>query len=222
VRHARTILLIVAVALAASAVIGAASASAVTYCKENKNPCPAGQRYAKETVFSLKLPMGSEVAFAGNNNVRCLTSTLESKSKEESGTPLLGTIPAFGFGTECEGCKKVTAALVPYNTELQETGGKWVMTVKSGGMGSPRFRFTECPPGGKEECTFGQTSYELGFTGGKPATLSANKVVLALFAGSMANCGLTTTWSATYEIAEATEPGQKGVANPPVWATEMP
>jgi hypothetical protein len=221
-KRSTTFMATATVMLAIAAFIGTASASAVTMCKENKNPCPAGQRYAKETVFKLKLPTGKEVVFVGATNVRCLASTAETKTKEEAGTPLLGTINAFGFGAECEGCKKVTALLLPYNTELAEAGGKWAMTVKSGGGGSPRFKMTECPPGGKEECTFGSTSFELEVTGGKPATVAANKVMLSLFAGMMVNCGLSREWSATYEISEAVEPGQKGVANPPVWPQKEP
>jgi hypothetical protein len=223
VRKVSACFLIMAAALALAAAIGATGASAVTLCKENQKKCPGGQGYAKETVFSLKLATGAEVSFAnGIFAARCLASTFESKTKEESGSPLQGTIPAFSLGApECEGCKKITAPAVPYSTEFQEVKGVWTLTVKNGGGGNPRFRLTECPPGGKEECTYGG-SYGLEFTGGKPASVVANKVMLPRLAGSALGCGDSVTWSASYQIVEATEPGQKGVTSPPVWPSEMP
>lgn len=183
--------------------------------------------YAKGTVFVLKLATGSEATFAaGPFSARCLGSTVESKTNEESGSPLLGTISAFSLGVgtplKCEGCEEIFARALPYNTEFQEVKGVWTLTVKNGGAGLPGFRLTKCPPGGKEECVYGSATYGLAFTSGKPATLVAKAVSLNRLAGSMLNCGEFVEWNATYQITEATEPGQKGVANPPVWASEMP
>ena len=213
-------------AFLAIALWGAASASAVTLCKENQKKCPAGMAYAKETVFVLKA--ASEVVFNAPKlfTARCLGSTFESKTKAESGAPLLGTIPTFtlGVGTppKCEGCEEIFARALGYNTKFQELTGQWTLTVESGGSGGPGFRLTKCPPGGKEECVYASTSYGLNFTGGNPASLAAAKVSLPFFAGSAEDCGTSIEWTDTYQITEATEPGQKGVANPPVWASEMP
>lgn len=207
-------------AVMATLCIGAGSAGAVALCKENANPCPKGMTYPKDTVFALKNVKGSEVAFVGPKlNITCNSSTMTYKLGAESASPLPGTLTAFTL-TVCEGCKTATVPFLPYNSEVKQVGGNWVFTYQNGGSGVTRIRFTECPFGA--ECTYSPGVAELSFNGGQPAKLVGFKVAMILIAGSKEICGEQTEMGGTWEIAEATEPGQKGVANPAVWPQLQP
>lgn len=219
-RRSNLILVTAVAALMAIAVFATASASAVTLCKENNNPCPKGMTYPKDTVFALKNVKGGEIAFVGTKlNVTCNSSAITYKLGAESASPLPGSLTAFTL-TECEGCKTAIVPFLPYSSEVKQVGGKWVFTYQNGGSGVTRVRFSECPFG--VECTFSPGVAELSFSGGQPAKLAAFKVAMILIAGSKEFCGEQTEMGGTWEIAEATEPGQKGVANPPVWPQLQP
>ncbi len=207
-------------AVMATLCIGAGSASAVALCKENKNACPKGMTYPKDTVFALKNVKGGEIAFVGTKmNVTCNSSTITYKLGAESAAPLPGSLTAFTL-TECEGCKTATVPFLPYSSEVKQVGGAWVLSYQNGGSGVSRVRFSECAFG--VECTFSPGVTELSFTGGQPAKVTASKVSMILIAGNKEFCGEETIMGGTWEFAEATEPGQKGVANPPVWPQLQP
>lgn len=216
----KVLCLVFVVAIAATCIFAAGSASAVALCKENKNPCPNGMTYPKDTEFAVKTPKGGSIAFSGPVlNITCNGSAITYKLGAESASPLPGSFTAFTL-SPCEGCKTASVPFLPYSAEVKEVGGKWVLTYKTGGSGFSRIKFSECPLG--VECTFSKAETDLEFSGGQPAKLTATSQTLVLVAGNTNFCGAKVDMGGTWEIAEATEPGQKGVANPPVWPQMKP
>jgi hypothetical protein len=220
-RFLKALCLVAIAAFVAMSLIGAGTASAVTMCAENNSPCPESKRYPSETVFNGTLKSGTEIIFSNPiSNVACLKSTFGWEITEQSGNPLPGKFTALTFGTpECEGCKKVVAALLP-KTKLAASGGKWILKLENNGEGAPRMKFSECPFG--VECTYSLEGSELEVVGGTPAKVIGEKLLSGLIAGNKMFCGTYVEWSATYNLNEAIEPGQEGLSNPPVWVTALP
>jgi len=100
-RYMKMLGLAVVAALALTALVGAGSASAVTLCKKNVAPCPAGENYPLGTVieghtshFYIETTGGLQ-----NPNVTCTTSTFSGKTTSVTASPtsLTGTIDKWTF-----------------------------------------------------------------------------------------------------------------------------
>lgn len=207
-------------AFAVTAFMAPGSASALTLCGENKTPCPQAQIYPKDTVYKAEVDEQG-VQFSGAIiSVHCPKAKASVKFSEQSGNPMLGSLTSLTF-ENCEGCKKVTAQSVPYTSYLflgaeLET----LLSIENGGGGVPRLQFTECPGG--VECTFSIDKTELDVTGGKPAAVEAKEDAAVLIAGSKLLCGASGDVNANFLVTEAIEPGEEGVANPPIWPVQEP
>jgi hypothetical protein len=186
------------------AFIGAGTASAVTACKVNTNPCPAGSEYVSGTIVKARL-LSPEKAVLTTNlaTVECSISESEGKSTATSGNPLPGTITNLTFkeckttgGVECT----VTTVNLPYNAAIAASGaGNGTLTAKSGGKGNPGATVV-CASVIK--CTFTTASAVLGIEGGEPAMLQAENIVLSQ-AGEI--CPTMSTWTAPYEVTAPTK-----------------
>jgi hypothetical protein len=187
-------------ALAAMAFVGASSASAVTLCKENVNPCPEGKRYTTGTVIKAH---SAKAVLKGFTTVTC-ESDVEDTLSETSGTPLKDLITSVTF-SNCSGCTGATALNLPWLTLLHATsGGNGTMLVENDGNGTPGARLTGCPFG--IECVFSVSENggvaHLTVNGGSPATIRTGEgestAVKLERTGGSSFCGSTATWEATY------------------------
>jgi hypothetical protein len=217
-RTLRIACLAIAAAFVVLALFGIGSASALTLCKENKTPCPKAQIYPKETVFSATVDENG-VQFTGPVlTVHCPKGSTSVKFSEQSGNPMLGSMTSLSF-EGCEGCQKVTAQSLPYASSLfLGSENEPLLSIENGGGGLPRLQFICLGV----ECTFGINKTELDVTGGKPAAVEANLEPAVLVAGNKTLCGASGNVTANYFVTEAVEPGEKGVANPPVWPVTEP
>jgi hypothetical protein len=188
--------------IAAMAFIGAGSASAVTACKVNKNPCPTGEEYKSGTIVKAKL-LGTEEAVlhaTGTPNVLCKVSESEGVSTATSGTPLSGEIKNLTF-KECRTATlvscEVTTVNLPYKAAIESNPlieGDGFLTATSSGKGNPGAKVV-CL--GVINCTFTAAAAELRIEGGAPAMLIAEEVPLSHVG---AECPSAATWSAAYEV----------------------
>ncbi len=182
--------LTLAAALAATAIVGATSASAVVLCKENKSPCPEAQQYPSGTKISAQLVAGTKAVLTGTLNVECSVSTVSGETTAKSGSPLPGKITGLTFKT-CTTCPTVTAESLPYAASVTASGaGNGGLTVSN-----PKVKLSGCF--GFATCIASAASVTLDVVGGNPARVKAVKEPLTL---SGFGCGSSGTWTAEYEI----------------------
>lgn len=191
--------LAVIAALATMAFVGAGSASAVTLCKVNQNPCEAANQYPSGTEINAELETGTKAVLLTNlATVECAGSKSAGKTTATSGSPLPGTITSLTF-TSCKttagvGCT-VTVLRLPYKVAVAATGGgNGTLTATSGGAGNPGATVV-C--GLVLNCTFSTPSATLTIDGGEPTRLLAEGVELER-SGSI--CPAEAFWDATYRV----------------------
>jgi hypothetical protein len=199
----RTFGLALIAVVAAMAFIGAGTASAVTACKVNTNPCPAGSEWTAGTAVKAELVAGTvaELVAEGTPSVNCSVSKSEGKSTATSGSPLPGEITNLTF----EKCATVgglvpctvTTVNLPYSAEItanEKVQGNGFLTVKSSGKGNPGAAVV-C--GTVLNCTFTTAAAKLSITGGTSPKLDAEAIVLER-SGSL--CPTKATWTAHYLV----------------------
>jgi hypothetical protein len=195
-KHLKILGLALVAALAVMALAGAASASAKSIlCSTNTNPC-TGTKYGTGTKLTSNLKSGTVATLTTSiGNVVCKKSTVSGVTTNGEGT---GEITGLTF-TECSlgstSCT-VSAVNLKYSaTAITGTGGNGTLTVTPGsGIGNPGASVV-C--GSFINCTFSSSDISLGVTGGNPAIISANGVVLNRSGGI---CPSTSTWDAEYEV----------------------
>jgi hypothetical protein len=197
--------LTVVVAIAAMALAGVGTASAVTMCKEGAKVCPEAQRYAAGTVFKFN---SKKAVLKGASITATCEANLEGKLDEGSGNPLKVEVPSMTF-TKCEGCSELAATGFPA-TGLTYWSILWgLILVHELKAGVPSVGLRKCTFG--VECKFQVAENEekpasavLRFEGGKPSTLKTGgketNVVKMNFTGgsSEALCGKTATLEASF------------------------
>lgn len=214
---------LVALVITATTAVAAATTSATTLCKENKNECPVGQRYPeKETILAGLMPKTTLVyagidsfggiTYAGN----CEESSLSwSTTKNQGpGEVLFGTLTALLFGKCKNGtspCEKVTAENLPYTTELipSATMGNGSLFLINGGAGVRKLKLEKCGMFGVN-CTYESSEMGYSITGGSPASM---KIVWEIKSeGGNPLCGEKLHMNGTYEAA----------APKPLWVEAKP
>jgi hypothetical protein len=207
--------LAVLLAVAITVVAAGGSASAVTLCKENKNPCPESMRY-KEGGEGWS--HAKEAILSGPVTVLCKETWHHDKSLATSGSPLLAETRKIEF-VGCTGCKQVTAQGLSYETEMTASGGgNGVLTMRNIVL-----QWNECNLGLK--CTARAAKMEWTFEGGpggseeKDAKLKAEKEPLSM---EGLGCGTTGEWNGTFILTEAQEKSGGPVKNPAVWLEKEP
>jgi hypothetical protein len=192
-------------AIATMAFIGASSASAVTACKVNTNPCPEGQLYPSGTVVKAKLETGTKAVLTTNlATVECSVSESVGKSTATEGSPLPGLITSLTFkeckttaGVECTVTVVNLNVEAPYKADITASGsGNGVLNVLASSLGNPGATVV-CASVIK--CTFTTPEAKLSITGGEPAKLFANAISLEQ-KGEI--CPTTSTWTAHYVVTE--------------------
>ncbi|HEX3174905.1 MAG TPA: hypothetical protein VHQ43_11895 [Solirubrobacterales bacterium] len=190
-------------AAALLAIVAAGSASAVTLCEENANPCPAGKEYKVGTTIEGELnPLFEaeivifdkakeekgelEKPFA---TIKCTKGTFKGASTKNEGpeAALIGEITPGAF-TGCSTCTNGGKPLkAPYKTELLwdpavQGDGLLNMTTGTGG-GIPAWEFTGCPLG--VGCTWGENNIsKIRVMGGNPAQVRMTNAPLTFQAGN--------------------------------------
>ena len=209
---ARMIGLTLIAVIAAMAFIGASTASAVTACKENITPCPSGKEYTSGTVVKAELieKTVAELKAEGTPSVNCKVSASEGKSTATSGSPLPGLITNLTFEqcatVELVPCTVTVVHLNPikeifYNAEItanEKVQGNGFLTVTKSTEGNPGATVV-C--GTVVNCTFTTASAKLSITGGEPAKLDAEGIVLER-SGTI--CPTKATWTAHYKVTAPT------------------
>jgi len=204
-----------AAAVVATAIAAATSASAVTLCEENANPCPAGKEYKVGTTIEGELnPLFEaeivifdkakeekgelEKQFA---TIKCTKGMFKGATtkNEGPGETLYGEITPGSF-SGCSTCTKGGKPLkTPYTTELlwdplvQGDGALNITTGTGGGI--PAWEFTGCPLG--VSCTWGEKSIsKIRVMGGNPAQVRITNAPIAFQAGNpwCQNKGKITAW----------------------------
>lgn len=189
-KYLKMLVLTAVAALAAMAIVGATSASAVVLCKENKTPCPEAAQYPSGTKISAKLVAGTKAVLKGSLTVECSVSTVSGETTAKSGSPLPGKITGLTFST-CTTCPTVTAESLPYTVSGNATGGgNGTMTVSN-----PKVKLAGCF--GFANCTASAASVTLDLVGGSPGRVKAVNEPLTI---SGFGCGTSGTWNAEYEI----------------------
>lgn len=191
--------LIIAAALALTAVVAAASASAATVlCNENAATCSASHTYPVGTKLEGALHVGTQVQFKGVLTESCGSSTLAGKTTSEVGETVGVEISSLTFSCTSP-CKTVEARNLPYSAQVGQTaGGEASMTVTGGTGGGGGLQFSNCSFG--TTCVYSVSGLSLTLKGGNPAQLVATEVPLALEEGNNFFCGKSTKMSATYDL----------------------
>lgn len=173
-------------AMAAMAFIGGSSASAVTLCKVNTNPCPTESRIPVGETLKSQLN-GGVAKLTGLLNEECSSSTVEGATETNTGSSLDGKITATTF-TNCQECEKIEA-LPPWTFHLTATSsGNGTLTILT-----PEVHLINCTFFGID-CTVSASTVVLDVTGGSPALVKA--VNEPLEGGGFCD----GNWTATYKL----------------------
>jgi hypothetical protein len=188
--------LVMAAAIAAMALMGAATASAhsTALCKALELPCSAANTYGATTIKS-QLVAGTHATLKSSvGPVLCEKSTVEGTTAGGLATTLLGEITKLTF-TSCklgETSCTVTAEGLPYTSHLLIIPG------------THNGEFVTLEPSAKVvcgsfiNCTFGFEEINLELVGGNPATIAAEEELLTREAGFF--CPGESHWTAKYEV----------------------
>jgi hypothetical protein len=201
VRLVKLLGLATAVAMSATALIGPSSASAVTLCRANQNPCSIFLRYQEPTLEGSLVAETSSV-IAATPQVTCGTSNVTIAAGGSGTNPLMGKLTGLMFGN-CLGIKMEMCEQAPiglsYEVAITAAGGGNGTVSVEAGEGAPRFK-VYCAEQ-LLSCIFAANMevMELALNGGNPATLVANEEPLTLQEGSP-GCSETATWTATYSL----------------------
>lgn len=155
-RYVKLLILAVVAAVAATAFIGAGSASAWGFCKEkSKEPlCPAP--YVAGTVYTGSLDGKSIAHFTGHFEVTCESAGWEINQTSAGHVAPVGGMTPVTFG----GCgSTVTAVNLPWRIEIKDISGglgSWEATISSSGAGPPGVTIAG-------ECTYTATSMVFEF-----------------------------------------------------------
>jgi hypothetical protein len=214
-KHLKILGVTAVAALALAAAVGASTASAAVMCKTapNKSGVCEGGRYPSGTEFhatstnSVFTMVGSSVV----STVSCSHSTMVLKQTAESGvTSVPFEVTDLSF-TECKtnGGTACTASTTSgYTAGLTPTTDTGNGTFNIKGTGASTELTVTC--GGFFQCKYRQTfnGANLGFTGGNPATFTANNASFELVPGFGFGCGTGANWDATYTLKATTLNGR--------------
>lgn len=192
--------LAVLAALAVAAFVGAGSASAITLCKANENPCSAGNRYPSGTTILGK----SSTSFLENESlaVECEEATVEIKTTAESGSPLPAklTLPTFAGCSEGETECTQEALLDPYEAFFYEPGGG---NGRLGLYEEPNDEFEMKVQCGGLTCVY-DGGMKFKIAGGNPAKMTVFAWAPTLESG--VGCASTATWTVEYSLNNLSSP----------------
>jgi hypothetical protein len=185
----------IAAALAATAFIGAGSASATVLCKAAQADCTPANTYPAETEIGAQAT--SLTFHTSIIDIKCTSSGLEAVTEAEAGTPLdLLARLTFG-GCATPGGSSCSVEMAPGLGGVYETAIAW--TSGNNGTLLEAFPRTNVNCTGGIICTYSSVpgGTKFAVTGGNPATVTASKVALA---AEGPFCPASTTVSVTYTV----------------------
>jgi hypothetical protein len=167
-------------------------------CQENKVPCPALKVLGLGTALKAELGANFKFSYVFNGTKKepsCTSSKIVGEVTA-LGRPISGAISKWEFPGGCGGglCE-TTAQKLPYEFEIERTGGgNGTITWSSGGGGGPAVKL-KCP-GLFEECIYGATEFSFKLEGSAtaPRFYSPTKISLKRESGSSLLCSETATW----------------------------
>lgn len=196
-------------AVAAMAIVGAATASAgihesIGFCLQNEGLLCQAANIIDPPAGGKLLILAEALNPTLHNNAffetseKCEKSSVDVSATETMNNPINGSVNALSF-TNCEPCKKVEAKGLPWaNGELKmaSTTGPWELHSNEGGA-----LLSECTLGA--ECEYGVPATGVTLKGENEvagANVKAVNVSLKYKAGSGEFlCGSTGTWNAQYK-----------------------
>ena len=179
-------------ALALAAFVGAGSASAVTLCKVNTNPCPAESRYPSGTTIKGN---STSALTSGALTVECEDTKVEVKTLAESGStiPAELLLPAFSGCSDGGNACTQEALSDPYEAFFYEPSGG---NGRLANVNNPGDEFTLKVQCGFLSCVFvGGMKFKV--TGGNPAKMTVFAWEPTLQSGG---CASTATWTVEYTL----------------------
>jgi hypothetical protein len=187
-------------AMAITAFAGAASASASELCSTNTSPC-TGTKYGAGTTLEATSTSSVLTTSGGfiNPVVTCTHSALKGSVTNAGGKGLnvVGTINSLTFtGCTYSGGKcTMTATGTSYlATGIATGGGNGILTVEKDTGGVPGASVS-CE--GLLTCDYSSSDISFSLTGGNPAKIVANKVLLS---GGAFPCPTQASWTATWTV----------------------
>lgn len=188
--------LVVMAILACMACIGAGSASATKFCKNNASTLTCSEPYASETqVHSILTGTTSFENTEGSVLARCTVSTFQLRVENAGGSEatVSGPISSLTWGISGEGCEQVTETIRSGRLEFHQIANTDNATVTAINT-EVTFRWAGV------SCIYGVgTGLDVGvLTGGNPATLDVN-ALLTRTGGSFL-CPNDAIWKASYEV----------------------
>jgi hypothetical protein len=186
------------------------AAAATKLCKEDKNPCPAGQEHKTNTVLKGS-SANVEFILSGTEVIACELSEISGKTKEDAGNHRLQTTwdnAVFGTcvwtGPQGKG-NACTITLTPGATvDILAIGGKngdWR-------LGDSQLLLA-CDVTLYKACLYKATGAKLELRGDKEGKATAVADRLFEFVSSTEkpnqSCFKQTTWKGTYELSTPTE-----------------
>jgi hypothetical protein len=254
-RVIKTLNLAIAAAIAATVLLGASSALADKpyLCKSsNLGECTEANAYASGDQLRAELQPGTKLEWVGTFPIKCQKSTITAELAQnpasEQGFQVLGKVKSFTLA-ECnlnEAPCTVEILQLPYEVHVEQsaTDGNGVAWIGPQPPGlQPGAKITCETATGKKVCTFkanedqpggdeGKDSIKLSIVGNVGGS-AANRVKIKLeevfvkrTEGTLANCGNTAKWSATYDVVRkftGQPPAENDIVNdPPGWITHEP
>jgi hypothetical protein len=179
------VVLAAALATAALASFGGASASATTLCNEAANPCPEGRRYNSGSTIKMAQAAVVKLEMGGLGKLECQKAKLQGATTANSGNPLTGEASSFKL-EECD-LNAVRCANDPVTV-----GINWVMNMEGSAVvgngtwkmkkhlegADPGFSVNCMNGGAIINCTFSKPEWVFSATGGNPAKLAMVKAAM--------------------------------------------
>lgn len=198
-KHLKMLGLVVVAALAVTALVGVASASATVICKNNTSTSKCTEPYPVGTKGTASL-QGSMIleTTGGTSLVTCTGSTVSSTlgNAGSATTTVKSELSSITFS----GCTKAVTTLVPGSGELHHISG-----TDNGTLTTQNTQVTVSGLFNNESCIYGTgAGIDMGTTvGGNPGSLTINTLVLRQ-AGSGVFCPAETRLTAKYVATSPT------------------
>jgi hypothetical protein len=186
--------------LACMAFVGASSASATKFCKNNTSTVTCSEPYASETqVHSVLTGTASFEMTTGEVLASCTASTLQLRVENAGGAEatVSGPISSLTWGFTGEGCGQVTETLRPGRLEFHQ-----IANTNNATATASKTQITSHMLG--VSCIYeAGTALDIGvLTGGNPAILDVNAVLTKTESGFL--CPEDMRWTASYEVTSPT------------------
>lgn len=194
--------LLVAAAIAGSALLGAGSASAAVLCTSNEDCSTSHTSEEGEMLDAGDVLVGTaeNLVLTGTPEVTCAHSLTEVEVT--GANPIEGELSTLEFS----GCAaktvlgnvacNVQVENLPYTGTVTKVGSNGNGRLEATAISGEPSAFVTCA--GFIECAFGNSVFDLAISGGDPVKITANKLPLKIKSGGFL-CPSEALWDASYE-----------------------